>query len=147
MADTGFWEQALIYFMMGVMPWIFAGVGAWLLWGAHSFMKGATKTTGTVLSVRRSTSTSGSGADRRTSISYKPTFEYVDGAGRTQRAETFLSSSGYNYRIGEQREILVNPDTPEKVRMPGFMIYGFGAIFASIGVLFGILGIFAMLNM
>lgn len=146
MADGG-WEQILIYFMMGVLPWIFVAVGGWLIWQAYQFMGNVSRTMGTVKAVHQSTSTSGSGSDRRVVTTYKPVFEYQDASGLTQQGETFLHSTSYNFAVGEQREILVNPDFPGKVRMPGLMIYGFGALFVAIGLIFGIVGIFAMQNM
>ena len=144
MQDAGFWEQAIVYFMMGVFPWIFVIAGIWLVWSAHQFMKNSYRVTGTVIGVHQSTSTSNSNGSRRTVTTYKPVFEYVDAGGLTQKAETFLYSTTYNFAKGEQREILVNPDTPDKARMPGFMIYGFGGIFIAIGSIFGIICIFAL---
>lgn len=146
MADGG-WEQILIYFMLGVLPWIFVVVGGWFIWDAYKFMGNVSRTIGTVTGVHQSTSTSGSGSDRRLVTTYKPVFEYEDRSGQTQKAETFIYSTSYNFGVGEQREILVNPDRPDKVKMPGLMIYGFGAIFVSIGLVFGIVGLFAMQNM
>ena len=143
MGEMGFWEQTLIYFMLGVFPWIFVAVGAWLLWSAHQFMGRAQRTIGRVLHVTRQVSTS---SDNGTSVSYKPTFEYVDEAGNTRQGETFLASSSYNFDVGTEREILLDPKTGQ-IRMPGWLIYGFGAIFAGIGLLFGIVGIFAIIAM
>lgn len=146
MEDMGFWEKVAIYGMLGVLPWIFVGVGGWLLWSAHRFMGRAVRTTGTVLEVSRHVSTRTSNGSTRTSVTYKPLFEYTDPDGRTQRAETFLSSSSYNFTIGSDHEILIDPDGGS-VRMPGFWVYGFGGIFGGIGLVFAIAGIFALAAM
>lgn len=146
MDDLGFWEKVLIYGMLGVLPWIFVAAGGWLLWSAHKFMGRAVKAKGTVLTVSRHVSTRTSNGGSRRSVTYKPTFEYTDPAGQTRRAETFLSSSGYNFEIGSQHEILIDPNGGS-VRMPGFWVYGFGALFAVIGLAFAIAGIFALAAM
>ena len=143
MDGLGSWEKILIYFMLGILPWIFVAVGGWLLWSARNFMARAIRTRGRVLQVSQQTSTSSSNGTTRRTTTYKPLFEYTDPNGEIRKAETFLASTSYNYAIGSEHEILIDPEGGT-VRIPGFMIYGFGAIFAGIGLLFGIVGIFAL---
>ena len=137
------WETYLIYFMLGVFPWIFVAVGAWMIWSAHKFMQKAVRTRGTVVEVHRKTSTTSRDDSTRTVTTFQPVFEYQGEDGSTKRGLTWMASTSYNYAIGSEHEILVNPDD-ETVRVPGFMIYGFGAIFGGIGLVVGIVGIFAI---
>lgn len=138
------WEKLLIYFLLGVLPWIFVVAGAWLVWSAHQFMSRAVKVRGTVVNVRTKMSTSSSSNSNRPVTSYQPEFEYVDAGGNKVRGATFLFSTSYNFPVGTEKEILADPENPDKVRMPGAMIYGFGAILAGVGLVFGIVGIFAI---
>ena len=137
-------EQTIMIIVLGVLPWIFAAAGGYFLYSAYSFMKSAVRTTGRVTNVHQQTSTSSSGNSNRVVTTYKPVFEYVDKAGNTQSAETFLYSTSYNFDIGSQHEILINPEMPELARMPGIMVYGFGVLFLALGVIFGVVGIFAL---
>ncbi len=139
----GGWETYLIYFMLGVLPWLFVAIGGWLLWSAHTFMKKAVPTRGIVVNVKRKISSSSSENSSGPTTTYCPVFEFSTPDGDTRQAETFLYSTSYNFEIGSLHDILVDP-AGGKARMPGFMIYGFGAIFAGIGLLFGIVGIFAL---
>ncbi|MEM6622213.1 MAG: DUF3592 domain-containing protein [Pseudomonadota bacterium] len=120
------------------LPWLFVAVGGGLLWRARRFMQVAQRVTGTVIrvGVHRSTG-SNSGP------TYKPVFEFHDPNGYRHEAETFLSASSYNFPIGQQREILVDPSEPTKCRIPGFWVYGFGAIFLVGGLIFALLPLFA----
>ncbi len=145
MEEGSFWEVTLKYFMLGVFPWIFVALGAWLMWSAHKFMRKALRATGTVVAVHEKTSYSSS-SNRRTTT-YQPIFEYTLPDGRTVQGKTFLSASGRNWPVGTEKEILVDPDNPETVRIPGFLIYGFGGIFFVMGSLFGIAALFALRSM
>ena len=139
------WEQYLIYFMLGVFPWIFVAAGVWLMIRAHRFMKDARRATGRVVAVHQSTSyrSSNSGGGRRVTT-YQPVFAYTAPDGSAHEARTAIYSTSYNFPVGSEHEILCNPATPDTVRMPGFWVYGFGGLFAAIGLVFGIVGIFAM---
>lgn len=142
MQEQGFWEQALIFFMLGVLPWIFVGVGGYLIWSAHKFVQRSLKVTGTVVGVHEKTSYN---SDRNTrTTTYQPVFEYTLPDGRVAQGKTFISSTGRNFPVGTQKEILVDPDRPDTVRMPGFLVYGFGAIFLVLGLIFAVAGIFAL---
>ena len=52
---------------------------------------------------------------------------------RAGRAETDLSTRGYNVASGSEPDILIGPH--------GYRVYGFGAIFARIGLILAIGGI------
>lgn len=140
MDDSAFpwWAQLL----MALLPIAFIGAGSWMIWSARRFMAGARRCKGVVVDVRVNHSTD---SDGRRSVTYQPVFEYHNDAGATVRAPVWLSSSGRNYAIGSERDILVNPAFPEVVRLPGVMVYGFGAIFVVAGILVGIGMTFALL--
>ena len=142
MDDSSSWEHWLTIFMLGVLPWIFVAVGAGLIWKAHSFMKSAIRLTGTVTGVYESTSYN---SDRNTYVTtYQPVFEFTLPDGRVAEGKTFISGTGRNFPVGTQKEVLVDPENTGTVRLPGFLIYGFGAIFLGIGLVFAVVGIFAL---
>jgi len=70
-------------------------------------------------------------------VSYTPLIRYRRRDGRSYEAETHISSSGYDYRIGERVDILYGSDHPGTVRIDSFFsLYGLGLIFAVIGGIF-----------
>lgn len=144
MEDMETWERVMLYATLIGLPWIFIGVGGWLVWSARRFMRRAIRTRGRVLHVTSRVSTSTSNGNTSTSVTYQPKFEYTDADGRTQQAQTFLSSSSYNFAIGSEHDILIDPQGGS-VRMPGFWVYGFGAIFAAFGLIFAVVGIVVFL--
>lgn len=66
-------------------------------------------------------------------VTYKPTVKYtVDG--HEYEAKSWMSSSGYDFRIGEKIPILYEIDEPGNIRLNFFMEkWGFGGIFATVG--------------
>ena len=132
------WDDLLLGFLMYGLPWSFVAVGGWLTWKAWSFMRHAERVKATVMDVKIQHGSTGTGSSRRHTMTYRPVFAYQDARGTDQRAETFLWSSSYNFDVGTTKEILVDPREPDVCRIPGFMIYGFGALFLLIGLLFGI---------
>ena len=129
--------------LMILLPLVFTVAGGIMLRIAHRFMQGAVRRRGTVVDVRVNHSTDNDG--RRT-VTYQPVFEYTDERGVTHRAPVWLSSSGRNFPIGTEKEILANPDYPDTVRLPGFWVYGFGAIFAIVGVVVGVVMVAVFLS-
>ena len=102
-----------------IMGLIFLVAGAILTFLTYDFMNNALPATGRVTSVEAIT-----GDD---SVSYKPTIRYVDWEGRKQSGQTFMSSSGYNFDIGENVDILYDIRKPELLRMDtSFATWGFG---------------------
>ncbi|MEX0886870.1 MAG: DUF3592 domain-containing protein [Phycisphaeraceae bacterium] len=81
------------------------------------FIQSAQQATAAVVSVR--TSTSGTGSDRSTV--YYPTLRYEDQAGRSHTNETTFGSSSFNYRQGTELAIYLDPEDPASFRINSFM--------------------------
>lgn len=115
----------LIFRLMGL---IFLVAGAILTFLAYDFMNNALPATGRVTSVEVIT-----GDD---SVSYKPTIRYVDWEGRKQIGQTFISSSSYNFDVGESVDILYDIREPESLRVDTwFATWGLGLIFLGASVI------------
>ena len=140
--EGGSWEKLVVTLTLGVMPWIFVGIGGWLIWRARAFTRRAIRLTGTVVGVHQSTSYNSSTNSHRTS--YQPVFSFNLPDGRSAQGKTFLSASGRNFPVGTQKEILVDPENPDTVRLPGFMLYGFGAILLVAGLIVAVVSVFAL---
>jgi len=110
------------------MGLIFLVAGAVLTFLAYDFMNNALPATGRVTSVEAIT-----GDD---SVSYKPTIRYVDWEGRKQSGQTFMSSSSYNFDIGESVGILYDIRKPESLRMDTtFATWGIGLMLLGASVI------------
>ncbi|MEL6792026.1 MAG: DUF3592 domain-containing protein [Pseudomonadota bacterium] len=130
-----------------IVKWVFTIVGAAFfligchqLYGTYHFTNVALPAEGTVQSVERKETRDSEGHRK---ITYRPTMTYRDAFGVERTARTYLSSSGYNYDIGARVAVLYDPDEPTVVRVDGFVsLWVFGAIFAGLGALFLIIGLF-----
>ena len=111
-----------------VMGLLFLVAGAILTFLAYDFMNNALPATGRVTSVEVVR-----GDD---SVSYKPTLRYVDWEGRKQSGQTFISSSNYNFDVGESVDILYDIRKPESLRVDTWIAtWGFGLIFLAASVI------------
>ena len=140
--EDGSWEKLVVMLTLGVLPWVFVGVGAFLVWRARRFTARAIRLTGTVIGVHQSSSYNHNTNSHSTT--YQPVFAFTLPDGREAQGKTFLAASGRNFPVGTEKEILVDPDKPDTVRLPGFMLYGFGAIFAVAGLIFAVVSLFAL---
>jgi|LGVF01.2.fsa_nt_gb hypothetical protein len=111
-----------------ILGFMFLIAGAVLTFLAYDFMNNALPVTGRVVSVEVISSDDG--------VSYKPTIRFVDWEGRKQRGQTFISSSKYNFDIGEDVDILYDIRDPKLLRMDTwFATWGFGLIFLGASVI------------
>lgn len=118
-----------IRIILHALPLLSFGLGIWFLAEALKFHDTASQTQGKVVELIRDA--------RGDGISYTPVFEYQAHDGRIYLGETHISSSSYNYRIGERVQILYSLDDPSEVRVnPTFSLYGPGLIFAVVGGVF-----------
>lgn len=107
---------------------LFLGIGAFLTYLAYDFMDYALPATGSVVSIETSYSDDGA--------TYQPTVRFVDYTGNKQRGVTFLSSSGYNFDIGEKLDIYYDTRDPTSIRLDSwFEIWGFGYIFMGVSLI------------
>ncbi|MCH8951418.1 MAG: DUF3592 domain-containing protein [Proteobacteria bacterium] len=119
-----------MWWVVTAFPLVFVLVGAGILAESIMFATGARSTRGEVVHVSTSHGS-------ESGVSYTPTIRYRRNDGRTFEAETNISSSGYDYAIGERVDILFSHDNPAEVRinsfaslyLPGLMFAGFGALF------------------
>ncbi|MBL1434589.1 MAG: DUF3592 domain-containing protein [Rhodobacteraceae bacterium] len=121
---------AVLVILLGL---IFASVGGGVTYFSYAFSLTAVATSGVVTDVEVNWSSNGSNSS--SSPTYKPTISFLDNSGVKQRAQTFLSSSSYNYPIGTKLRILYNSENPSSMRIDSwFALWGFGLIFLIIGV-------------
>lgn len=107
---------------------IFLMVGAVLTYMTYDFMEYSVATTGTVISVSENYSDDGG-------VTYRPTIRFVDNTGSKRQAKTFISSSGYNFPIKSDVDILYDTRDPTSLRLDNwFETWGFGIIFLASGI-------------
>lgn len=139
MEDAGVWQEVLVFLILGVLPWIFVGVGAWLIWSAHRFLAKAEQVKAKVVAVHEQSNTCRSNDHKRVVTTFRPVFAITDQDGEVRQVETFLSSSAYDFAIGMERKIMIDPDEPTMARVPGFMTYAFGGILVAGGLVLGVI--------
>ncbi len=123
---------------------LIACVGAGLLYSSYSFLQTAVSATGTVVSVEtireRKRVTDGDWED---SVTHLPTVRYTGADGVQREVETAMRSSAYNFAVGSEVSIYVDPAAPETVRINDFMSnWGFCGIFLGFGLIVTLLGLF-----
>jgi len=121
--------------ILGLFGALFAAVGLWMLIESIQFSGSAQRSIGTVIHVEEQISYTGSGTSRSRSITYQPTFRLQTWDGPVE-AETLQSFSSDNFAIGEEVDILYDPDDPTDVRVRGvFSQYIFPLMFALMGTI------------
>lgn len=123
---------------------IVACTGAGFLYSSYTFLQTAVSATGTVLSVEttreRKRNTDGDWED---SVTHQPTLRYTGVDGVERQVKTSMSSSNYDFVVGTEVSIYVDPGAPETVRINDFMSnWGFGGIFLAFGLILSALGLF-----
>lgn len=119
-----------------MVPLVSLVVGLGLLAEAVIFVQDAQRTRGQVIDIRANRGDDG--------VSYTPIIRYRRNDGQTFEAETHISSSGYDFDIGERVGILYSRDAPGEVRIDSvFSLYGPGLILSAVGAGFlWIVGLF-----
>jgi len=127
-------KRNIVGIVVIIMGLIFATIGGGFTVFSYTFSQTALATSGVVTDIEVNWSSSSNSSS--SSPTYKPTISYFDQNGAEQSAQTFLSSSGYNYRIGTKLQILYNPEDPSSIRIDSwFALWGFGLIFFVVGLL------------
>ncbi|NOR63853.1 MAG: DUF3592 domain-containing protein [Rhodobacteraceae bacterium] len=127
-------KTRIIAILVVLFGLIFTATGGGLTVFSYTFSQVAVATSGNVVDIEVNWSSSSSG--NSSAPTYKPTISFFDKNGTEQRAQTFLSSSSYNYPIGTKLNILYNPENPSSLRIDSwFALWGFGLIFLTIGLL------------
>lgn len=124
---------------------ISACVGAGLLYSSYTFQLTAVSAKATVLSVEtfreRKRNTDGDWED---SVTHQPTLRYTGSDGVERDVVPTMKSSTYNFPVGTELDIYIDPSAPDTVRINDFMSnWGFGGIFLAFGLLFATIGFFA----
>jgi hypothetical protein len=94
-----------------------------------------------VVAVATAMATQKSGSSRL----YLPTFAW-DGPDGPILASVRGGSSAYNFPVGTEIDILVNPGFPGRAAIKGEWPYFFGAIFLAMGMIFAAVGVAALLS-
>jgi len=117
-----------------LLGFIFAASGGGLTYFSYTFSQTAIPTSGVVTHVEVNWSSNSNGGG--SSPTYKPTISFFDNNGTQQSAQTYLSSSSYDYPIGTKLQILYRADDPSSMRLNNwFALWGFGLIFFGVGLL------------
>jgi hypothetical protein len=125
------WRQRLLYWT----PRLSLGIGILALAAGAvftvltaRFVAGSERAEGTVVDRVRSVD------EEDDSVSFYPVVRFTTAAGRTVRFESNVSTSD---EIGDEVEVLYDPDDPTDARLSGFLnVWGFSLIFAGIGAVF-----------
>ncbi len=102
---------ALLALLMGIGLF---GAGAWNLKSNYDFAHHAVAAVGTVISVD-------SFRDSKNTEKFRPTFSLIDPSGAQITTRTSLYAPGYDYAVGEQVDILYNPDDPGEMRIDSWL--------------------------
>ncbi len=121
---------------------IFIASGGGLSYSSYKFARTAVSTSGVVTHVEVNWSSNSSSSGGSPSPTYKPTISFFDKSGLPQSAQTYLSSSAYDYPIGTKLRILYTPEDPSHMRLDHwFALWGFGLIFLGVGIIMFIGGV------
>ena len=142
MDDMPIWVWMLVVFMCVILPLLTTALGVSQLLKTRRFMRNAYRVMGTVVDVKQTTDFN----EQTKTVTYHPTFSFETKDGVTHSASTATASTAMNYAIGSQRQILVNPDMLDQVRMPGLWVWGLSVIITFFGLVFGAFGLFFLLT-
>ncbi len=118
-------------FILAFLAFVISGIGGLFGYSSYDFSTNAVVTTGTVMSVSARYSDG--------STSYQPIIAFIDHNGTKRSGPTFLSSSSYNYRVGDQVGILYDIRDPQNLRVNNwFALWGFGTVFIGVGVVLAV---------
>ena len=119
-------------------------VGGILFVHSVAFVSAAVGADATVSHVESEQTVSG-GADQVPGVVYRPTFTFQDTSGQQHTVKLDHASSSYDFRVGEQMEILYDPDDPQRLRIRSFSgTWLFPAWFLGFGV--GAIGVFCVVR-
>lgn len=118
-----------IFLVIGCIILIVAGVLSYNTW---KFTKTAVKTTGKVVDMIASRSSSGSSR----STTYTPVVIYIDNKDNDHRYIASFSSSPPAYEIGELVDLYYDPANPSKAQLAGWGEYLGGIIAGILGLVF-----------
>jgi hypothetical protein len=120
---------------------IFLGVGGWLYFDQRDFEAKAERTTGTVIDVKRETSTSTSRNRASRSTVYRPVIQF-EVKGQSYTFTSSSSSSSYNYPRGKRLDVLYDPANPSDARMADSVVSLIAIIMLGVGALLMLVGLF-----
>jgi hypothetical protein len=122
----------------------FLGVGGWLYSDQRNFEAKAVKAIGTVIEVKRATTTStSSGSRHTTSYVYSPVVQF-EAEGQRYTFTSRSASSDYNFPRGHRLEILYDPANPGDARLKDRFFSLLPLIFLGVGVLIVMIGLLVL---
>lgn len=126
---------SLVFNIFLVIGGVILIVGSVLSYKTWKFTKTAEKTTGKVVDLITSRSSSGN-----RSTTYKPVVIYVDNNGRDHRYIASFSSNPPAYEIGEWVDLYYDPANPGEAQLAGWGEYLGGMIAGALGLVFTCIG-------
>ncbi|MEM0990314.1 MAG: DUF3592 domain-containing protein [Pseudomonadota bacterium] len=125
-------EYAWLSLVFRVIPWLIVAAGIWLLWAAHNFTTRAHRVRGRVIELNeeriRPRRPSG-----KTIVLHRPVFQYIGPDGQRYEAGIFSPATGLKLEMGEEYDILLDPDLPEIARLAGSAPYAPGLMLVAAG--------------
>lgn len=104
--------------------------GLMMLSASSNFVRVSLAAKGTVISIERSVNRDNDGVP---SVTYRPTFAYLDAAGLRHTAKPRTAASHYNYAVGAKVAIRYDPARPEHVQVDDWFSRWGLALFVTLG--------------
>lgn len=125
----------LVSWGLGAAGVVLLLAGFFLFESTRRFIAGADEAQGTVISLERSRSSSGSGS------TYRPVVEFTASTGSRIEFTGGVASNPPSHRVGESVTVLYNPADPQSARIKSFVQLWFGSLLVlALGLLFGAIG-------
>ncbi len=118
--------RRILRWVFGIFGGFFLLAGAVLGYLSYDFYINSDPARGTVVDIEVNSSSDGT--------TYRPKVRFLDASGRKWVGTTFLSSSGYDFDIGERVDIRYDRRDPTSIRMDNWLeLWGFATIFVVLG--------------
>jgi len=113
---------------------VLLAVGVYLYARTSAFLERATRTRGEVVELVERRSDDG--------YTYAPVFVFEDAKGTSRRIVSNTSSNPPGYAVGDEVDVLYDPDDPEDACIDSFFsLWGGATIVGGLGLVFGIVGV------
>jgi len=129
-------EDATFSFVSAGIGFLFVIVAVIIYIRTRTFINNAQEVKGTVVEMVYRTSSKGSG-------SYAPVYKFRTIDGQTIVVQDSLSSNPPQFQVGQEIDVLYNPENPQKSYINKWMnLYFLPALLGGMGLAFGGVGVF-----